>query len=154
MTRDDLAQIIKKQIPLTKAMGLYVKRCSVANGVEFSLPLKPNRNHKNTAFGGTLVAGQALASWAWLMALLDKRGVAAEVVVQRQVGEFLKPVDQNFIVKTDKVLSQDVERFIKTLKRRGKARIVISARVLNKGKLAATYTGEYVALSNYEHNIK
>jgi thioesterase domain-containing protein len=154
MTRNSLAHIIKKQIPLTRAMGLKVIRCSVVNGVEFSLPLKPNRNHKNTAFGGTLVAGQALASWAWLMALLEEWGVEAEVVVQRQVGEFLKPIDHNFRVITNKVLVKDVNHFFKTLKRHGKARIVISARVLNKGELAATYRGEYVAISNHELNIK
>ncbi len=154
MTRSSLAQLIKSQIPLTKAMGLQVKRCSVRSGVVFSLPLKPNRNHKNTAFGGTLVAGQALASWAWLMAVLDQNQLNAEVVVQRQVGEFLRPVDKNFIVQTDKVPIQELERFLVTLKRRGKARIMISARVLNKGELAATYSGEYVAFSNYESNIK
>lgn len=146
MTHNDLTRIIKKQIPLTKAMGLKVKSCSVSSGVQFWLPLKPNRNHKNTAFGGALVASQALASWAWLMALLDQESLTAEVVVQRQVGEFLMPVDSDFIVQTEKVSKKDAHIFLKTLKRRGKARILISAKILNKGELAASYSGEYVAL--------
>lgn len=152
MTRKDLTQILKSQIPLTQAMGLRVSRCSLAKGVQFHLPLNKNHNHKGTAFGGSLVAGQALASWAWLMVLLNAKGVQAEVVVQRQSSEFLNPVDQDFYIETVKVATDEVRRFLHTLKRRGKARISMLARVLNAGELAATYNGEYVALMTSDKN--
>ena len=146
MTREDLSQILKSKIPLSKAMGIRVSGCSVLGGVKFHLPLKPNRNHKNTAFGGTLVAAQALASWAWMMELLDKYNISAEVVVQRQHSEFRLPVKKNFRVATQKVSDAEIKRFLRTLARRHRARLRVSARVLSGGRLAAEYTGEYVAL--------
>jgi len=128
-------------------MGIRVRQCSVKKGVEFFLPLKPNRNHKNTAFGGTLVAAQALASWAWLMALLAEHRVQAEVVLQRQMGEFLRPVSQDFRVYTRVPAHGDIEKFLKTLKKHKKARLVIEAWVeCQKEKRACLYVGEYVAL--------
>jgi thioesterase domain-containing protein len=147
MTKTSLAKILKKQIPLSNAMGIHVVKCSRFEGVQLRLPLKPNRNHKNTAFGGTLVAAQALASWAAIMAILEDEGLMAEVVIQRQFSEFIRPVKNNFSVKTHKITSNDILRFCKILRRFGKARIEISACVMVGGKLAATFKGEYVAIN-------
>jgi thioesterase domain-containing protein len=153
MNRAQLAKIIKKQIPLTRAMGLEVAACSATRGVKLKFPLKPNRNHKNTAFGGTLVAGQALASWAWIMSLLDSEDLRAHVVVQRQNSEFLSPVASDFLVSADPPAPEAIQAFLRTLRRRGKARIEISASVSARAaggsrrhQLASKYVGEYVAV--------
>lgn len=138
--------ILQTQIPLSKAMGVRVLRVSTAKGVKFKLPLKPNRNHKNTAFGGTLVAGQALAAWSWLMSLLESHDLHAEVVVQRLQSEFYRPVDQEFTIETEVVSPKDISQFIKTLRKKKRARIAISTFVLVRKKIVAKYSGEYVAI--------
>ncbi len=142
-----LAQLLSTKVPITKAMGLRVLKCEIENGVRFALPLKPNRNHKNTAFGGSLIAAQALACWALICELLDKNNLLAEVVVQRQTGEFLRPVSGSFEVQTDAVRPKAVKRFLETMRRHNKARLQLTARVLLRGHVAGRYTGEYVALS-------
>jgi thioesterase domain-containing protein len=145
MTRNRLQMILNKQIPLSKAMKLKVRACA-GQGVEFALPLKPNRNHKNTAFGGTMVAAQALACWSWLMLLLEENAIVAEVVLQRQSAEFLRPVHYNFTIKTRSVNKSAQTQFIKTLKRFSKSRIQVESQVMMRGRLVGTYVGEYVAI--------
>ena len=110
------------------------------------MPLPPNRNHKNTAFGGSLVAGQALACWAWLTMLLDEFGVPAEVVVQRQSSEFLRPVKSHFKVETTPVSEKNVARFLLTLSKKGKARLRLKAQVKAEKKICTRYEGDYVAI--------
>ena len=127
-------------------MGIKVVQCSVTKGVTFRLPLKPNRNHKNTAFGGTLIAAQALASWAWMMCLLEENNLHAEVVVQRQMSEFLSPVTKDFLVETRVPSAAQIKKFLNTLKKKGKARLLIQAEALNHKKSACLYAGEYVAI--------
>jgi thioesterase domain-containing protein len=146
MTPGELQRILKKQIPLSQAMGIRVLSCSAKSGVSFQLPLKPNRNHKSTAFGGTLVAAQALACWSWMMAFLAENKINAEVVLQRQQAEFLKPVHFDFKVKTAPVLKAEQKKFVKTITRHAKARLTVRAEVIIQGRLAGTYSGEYVAI--------
>lgn len=148
MTRMKLEKILSAQIPLSNAMGIKVVSCDVKKGVAFRLPLNPNRNHKNTAFGGTLVAAQALACWSWIMSLLAKSKIDAEVVLQTQSATFLRPVAGDFKVKTLSVLKEDQNYFIKTLTRHGKARLSVHAVVMMNKRPLATYTGEYVAIKH------
>lgn len=146
MTKNQLAKMISTQIPLSKAMGLKVESASASRGVIFNLPLKPNRNHKNTAFGGTLVAAQALACWAWLMVFLNKKELDGEVVIQRQTGEFLHPVPRNFKVHVCPPSAQSQKQFLLALRKKRKARIEIYAEIICKDQLAASFRGEYVAV--------
>ncbi len=145
-----LTRVLAEQIPLSKAMKIKVARCSESYGVEFQLPLRPNRNHKNTAFGGTLIAAQALACWAFICEVLDGANIHAEVVVQRQNGEFLLPVKNNFRVLTDSVSLPARERFLATLEKHSKARLQVTARVLVGDRVAGAYSGEYVAIKSRE----
>ena len=137
---------ILRQIPLTQKMGLKVKKASVSRGIELELPLGPNKNHKQTAFGGTLVAAQAVACWAWVVAWLESENISAEVVVQRQQGLFICAVDTDFKVKTQAVSKAATQRFRQSLLRHKKGRIKVTACVLRGQKIAAKYVGEYVAI--------
>lgn len=148
MTKNQLKITLAKQIPLSKAMGIQVMACDSIKGVRFQLPLKPNRNHKNTAFGGTLVAAQALACWAYSMVILNRAICDAEVVVQVQQSEFLLPVAGDFQVVTEPISTEAIQKFLKTLERKSRARLRITARVIYGGRTASTYWGQYVAISS------
>ena len=140
-----LQQVLQTQIPLSKQMGIVVA-VSNAELVRFRLPLEPNHNHKMTAFGGTLIAAQALACWALLMELLSHRRIDAEVVLQREHSNFFKPVEADFIVETRPLIESETERFLQTLKLHHKARIEVSAQVVCAGEVACEFTGQYVAI--------
>jgi thioesterase domain-containing protein len=154
MSTAKLQAILKAKIPLSTHMRVKVVTCNASVGVRFALPLLPNRNHKKTAFGGSLVAAQALASWAYLMELLENEAVNAEVVIQREHSEFLLPVASEFTVETNLIATSVVNHFFQTLKRHGKARIEISAKVLCDGRMACRFTGQYVAIKTTKQKKK
>ncbi len=140
-----LPQVLQNQIPLSKQMGIEVAVSSAAL-VQFRLPLEPNRNHKMTAFGGTLIAAQALACWGLLMELLTAHHVDAEVVLQREHSEFFKPVAADFLVETRRLVESESERFFQMLQLHKKARIEVSAQVVCNGSVACEFNGQYVAI--------
>lgn len=140
-----LSRVLRSQIPLSKQMGIRVVDASPKR-VKFHLPLKPNRNHKMTAFGGTLIAAQALASWALLMEVITEKQVDAEVVLQREQSEFHKPVTTDFTVETRPLARAQVSRFFQTLKHHNKARIEVSAQAVCNGVVTCEFTGYYVAI--------
>ncbi len=143
--RIPLSRVLRTQIPLSKQMGIRVVESSPKR-VKFSLPLKPNRNHKMTAFGGTLIAAQALASWALLMEVLFDRDIAAEVVLQREHSEFHIPVTSDFTVETRSLAADQRILFLRTLRQHKKARIEVSAQAKCNGLVACEFTGYYVAI--------
>jgi len=144
--KTQLQQSIYNQIPLSRKMGVKVLHVSARTGVQFKLPLKPNRNHKNTAFGGTLIAAQAIACWAWMMELLKQHNIIAEVVLQRQESEFVKPVAGDFTVQTLVPSKNEVALFLRTIKRHKKARLAVKAFAQYRGAKACLYIGHYVAI--------
>jgi thioesterase domain-containing protein len=73
-TARQLQSYILKSVPLTVKMGVRVKTLG-QKGLTLALPLRPNRNHIQTAFGGTLIAAQAVACWAWLTWRLRHEGL-------------------------------------------------------------------------------
>ncbi len=142
----ELGSRLRRQIPLSQAMGLQVERCDVNTGVVFRLPLKPNINHKGTAFGGTLLATQAIACWAWLMEYLAEQNLQAEVVLQRQKGRFLRPTTAEFTVQTLSLSDAKKYSFIKALAKKKKARIHLQCEVRCLDKVTTIFEGDYVAL--------
>ena len=63
MSPADLQSFIMESIPLANHMGLEVLNCS-KESVEVKANFYLNRNHKNTAFGGSVNAILTLAcSW-------------------------------------------------------------------------------------------
>jgi thioesterase domain-containing protein len=150
MKRDSSAAIfqkfIHKNVPMTKAMGLHVSRCNERRGVRLSLPLRPNRNHLQTAFGGVLVSAQAVACWAWMWQTLRNHEIDAEVVLKCQNAAFTRPVDDGFFVVAKPPPAAAVKRFLETIRRHNKARLQVTACVLHRGRIASQYVGEYVAI--------
>lgn len=140
-----LQRVLETQIPLSKQMGIRVRACS-SKSIRFALPIKPNRNHKKTGFGGTLIAAQALASWSLLMQILANNKMSSEVVLQREHSEFHRPVTADFIVQTRTLRPSEVGRFLRTLRAHKRARIEVTAQVICNRKVACEFSGQYVAI--------
>lgn len=135
--------MIHRKIPLTKRMGLRVNKSSV-KGVAFVVPLKPNVNHVGTAFGGTILACQAVSCWAWLLNFFELHGIEnATVVLKSSTGQFSKPVVKNFKVVCRGPNRTAQTKCLKDLKRQKRAYLKIESEAANH---AATFRGEYVII--------
>ena len=147
MQPPDLAQYIHRQIPLSKAMGISV--VSVADdAVTLQAPLEPNLNHRQTVFGGSASSLAILASWSLLHVRLNSEGIAARLVIQRNTMEYQHPILGQFTARAMLEHPDAWRQFTATLARRGKARITVLAMLEHMGRVAGSFSGQFVAMGN------
>ena len=144
MNVQTLQQLLNEKVPLTRSMGVQVRRCD-REEVRLRAPLDLNKNHKNTVFGGSLTGSQALCCWAWIMNLLEEEGLQAHVVIQESHNRFLKPVDRDFEASCEAPEPKNLERFLKILRQKKRARLALTSEIVNQGERAVIFEGQYVA---------
>lgn len=141
-----LEDYLHRHIPLAKAMGIRVVSAE-PDAVTLHAPLAPNINHRETVFGGSAAALATLAAWTLLEVRLSLAGLPARVVIQRSSMDYLRPIAGDFTAKADLTDDAAWDRFVRTLGRRGKARIALEAVVEHAGSEAARFAGEFVAVA-------
>ncbi|HEY2685570.1 MAG TPA: YiiD C-terminal domain-containing protein [Steroidobacteraceae bacterium] len=135
---------IDKEIRLAKHIGVVVEAVSDA-GVTLRAPLSPNSNHKGTAFGGSLYSVAVLSGWAWLTRYLVLSGIKADAVIQESNMKFVKPVHGEFKASLAAPPDDEIERFLKMLKRAGRGRITLSSTMHDGEALVAQFEGVFAA---------
>jgi thioesterase domain-containing protein len=130
-------------IPLVHPMQVRVTACD-ASGLTLAAPLAPNINHERTAFGGSLASLATLACWGYLWLLLEDHP-RMHMVVNEAVVRYLKPVTGELSARCPAPPEKDLEKFLETLRRRGRARLSLRAEFRQGGALCAEYSGSFVA---------
>ena len=150
MTPEELQSYLHNHIPLSAAMQVRVDAvCD--DHVLLSAPLAPNINHRDTVFGGSASALAILSAWSLLHVRLRQRGVAARLVIQSNRMDYLKPVAGAFSARSSLADAGQWPGFLRLLERRGKARAVVVADLLDGDSVAGRFEGEFVALG-YEND--
>jgi thioesterase domain-containing protein len=139
----DLERFLHEKIPLTVAMGVQVEKCSDARLV-LTAPLAPNRNHLETAFGGSLHALATLSGYSLLWWLLHEPH--AHIVIRESTIRYEKPVRGDLRAICNAPPLVELERFRQDFTRKGKARIGLEAIIEYDGEIAALFSGVFVAL--------
>jgi thioesterase domain-containing protein len=147
MTTEELEHYLHTHIPLTAAMGIEVVSSS-SQLVALRAPLAPNINVHHTAFGGSLATLGITASWSVLYLRLEEEAVAAQLVIHRSETEFLLPVSDTFEAHA-RIDANAWQSFATMFKRRGKARVSVTADIVVHDRVAARITGEFVALAEH-----
>ncbi|MDE0855933.1 MAG: YiiD C-terminal domain-containing protein [Nevskia sp.] len=145
MSPEAYTEYLHRHIPLTAAMQLRVLH-SGGDGIELVAPLAPNRNHRDTAFGGSLATLGIVSGWALLQQGLRQEGLDARIVVQKSECEFLEPADAEFSAES-RLPAQDWPRFLATLRKRGRARITVHSVLRCAGHDVVQHSGTFVALA-------
>lgn len=140
----DLEIYLRTRIPLAAAMEVTVEAADGA-GVRLCAPLPPNVNHHGTVFGGSISALSLLSAWTMVQLRLGEASIPSEVVIQRNSVEYLRPIGGDVEAVCPSPPAAEWERFLTTLRRRGRARIVVRAQLLSAGELVATFQGSFVA---------
>lgn len=141
----ELEKYLQEYIPLSRAMHISVVEIN-EDSVVLSAPLAPNINHHETAFGGSVSSLALLSAWSLLNVRLSDAGVINRLVVQKSTMEFIHPIKGEFLARA--VLAQPEEwgKFVQTLVRKEKARIIVSAIIEHANQMVGRLTGEFVAL--------
>ena len=143
MSASELEAYLHQHIPLTAAMALHVVQCDETR-VILAAPLPPNSNHRGTAFGGSLASLATLAAWAVVHTGLLRAGVNARVVVQSSQIEYLLPATGEFVATCPVPSESEWARFVATVTRKGRGRLVLNVEVSSEGIVAAQLTGSFV----------
>lgn len=142
----DLTQHFYAKIPISRQMGLRVVEISGLHA-KVLVALAPNINHVQTAFGGSLYSAAALSCYALFQAIAyNAGGFSDELVIQEGRIQYLAPVCRDFEVESRLESAQDSSAFVETLRRHGKARLLLQAEIREQGShvVAAKFAGTYV----------
>jgi len=141
-----LERYLHQAIPLSRAMQVSVLQVSEQH-VLLGAPLAPNVNHRGTVFGGSASTLATLAAWALLYWRLRPCQPPASVVLQSSSMSYQRPITGAFTARASLRADAPWALFLRTLERRGRARISVSAEVLEGSEPAARFLGEFVALT-------
>jgi len=152
-TLKEITSYIHKNIPITAHLGVQVTGYD-GKSVTLSAPLKPNLNHRMTAFGGSLSAVAILSGWALLHLLLKDKGLRCRLVIQKSSFEFSEPIDEDFEAVCSLPSDEHVEKFLRTLERHKRARISIPSKISSASGKGGIHDGSYVAvILNEKENV-
>jgi thioesterase domain-containing protein len=140
----DLQRLLNTELPITVPLGLRVVTADAAQ-VVVAAPLAPNRNHRGTAFAGSLNAVATLAAWSWLTRFLAEATLAGQVVLQDSSITYVRPVTGDFTATTMAPEETTIARFLASFRRSGRGRLRLTAAIADESGIAATFTGRYVA---------
>jgi len=145
MDPEELERYLHEHIPLSAAMQVSVKDLQ-PDRVVLTAPLKPNINHRDTVFGGSASALATLAAWSLVHVCLQTAGVSARLVIQHNRVDYQRPLTGDFGASAVLASPETWSRFLKTLVRRGRARIDVTVSLEQDGQVAGRFDGRFVAL--------
>lgn len=140
----ELQALLRHDFPLATPLGARVAVASPGE-VVLAAPLAPNLNRSGTAFAGSLNALATLAGWSWVWLRLRAEGLAAETVLQDSSIRYDRPVAADFTATCLAPPAAALDRFLGSLRRRGRARLRLEVRLADTAGPAASFTGRYVA---------
>ncbi|MCH1429866.1 MAG: thioesterase [Chlamydiales bacterium] len=144
----ELEDYLKQHIPITSSMDISVAKIS-EEVPTLNFSLKANLNHKKTAFGGSIHALATLSCWSFVHLLLKKESINSEIVIASSSMAYLKPIRSDFTAECNKPSTEQLQRFIKCLKSKNRARLKLSSSVLDNNRLlCARFEGAFVASIN------
>ena len=144
MKRRELEQFLHEYIPLSKAMGVQVRK-SNAEHVVLSAPLVPNRNHQSTVFGGSASAVAILAAWSLLHVRLKQAGLQVRLVIKQNTMKYERPIAGKFLASSVVGDLSAWKKFQDMLKRKRRARISLKVTIRCHGENVGEMQGEFVA---------
>ncbi len=146
MPEQNLQRYLHAHIPLSAAM--QVRAISVSpDAVVLGAPIAPNINHRETVFGGSASALAILAAWSLLHTRLTAERCMCRLVIQRNTMEYDLPIQGEFLAEAMLEEPGRWPSFLKTLSRRGKARLTVLATLECAGSRVGRFRGEFVALA-------
>lgn len=141
----ELIAILRDKIVLYEHLGIDVLEVSPSR-VRFQVSLAKNRNHKGTAFGGSLYAVGVLAAYALVLAGLKQRAIQTEnIVIAKGEIQYLRPVETDFEVISQFSSQESADAFYAELQATGRARTRIRSQIVAEGgSLKASLSGDFV----------
>jgi thioesterase domain-containing protein len=150
MKPNEVVELIKNKIPITNELDFDIKSWD-GSTLTLTAPYEKNKNHHNTVFGGSLAMATVVSGYCMTFMVLDDSLGSSwlkdyTLVIKDFSCNYLNPVSADFETFSN-ATKEDFEKFIKTLKRKGRARLKVQTSIQStKKELEASAT--YVAYRN------
>jgi thioesterase domain-containing protein len=139
-----LKHMLEREIPLARHLAVEVETADDAM-VRLCAPLAPNRNHRGTAFGGSLFSLAVLTGWAWTTRYLAIHHFAADALIQESSIRYLAPARGPLEAVLESPATTLVDKFRRMLERAGRGRIRLGVEVHVARTAVARFEGLFVA---------
>ncbi len=141
----EIEKIIETEIPIVKSMGISFQKIT-RNECTISVPLEPNHNHKNTAFGGSLYSVCTAACYGLMFALQrEDQLMMYDLVIGEGSIRYNRPVDKDFFV-TAKINPDDWKTLTEKISRSGFGKIPLTATVTITGQALCDYKATFILM--------
>jgi len=138
---------LHEMIPLAKSMGVTVE-VSDEQSLVLAAPKEQNKNSLNTAFGGSLVALATLAGygvvWEMMRSENDAHKTEWRIVVKDSAASYRRPVLGDLRAICERPAKAAIEEFKAALKRYGKAKMHVRARIVEGESTAVDFKAAFV----------
>lgn len=146
MTKTDLQTYLHDHIPQSRAMDIGVEDIA-DKSLSLSAPLEPNINHRDSVFGGSASSVAILSAWAFLHCKLSALGLSPTLVIQKNSMTYDAPILGQFKAVASLRSEEAWPKFLTTLRRRGKARVEVQAKLYYNEQTVGSFIGSFVAIS-------
>lgn len=143
MTREEFQEFMYSNIPLTKKMDFTIEDFEDEK-ISVKALLKTNINHKSTAFGGSISTVLTMCGWAAVFKIIKEIDEEAHIVIQKSCVNYIKPITKDFTALYEVKNREEIQNFIKTYNKYGKARMEIETKILENESVRASFIGTYV----------
>jgi thioesterase domain-containing protein len=141
---DELQSTLEREIPMCAQMGIRVHGAS-PQGLVMRLPLGPNRNHKQTAFAGSLNAVCTIAGWSTIFLLLKDINREGIIVIRRSTIRYHQPVNTDEILaRCQPVAAASRQYFLEMLDDKKQAKLDLEVEIQGPDGPLVSFTGSYV----------
>jgi thioesterase domain-containing protein len=141
---EKLQQTLEREMPICKAMGI-VARSWNGSQLVMEMPLEPNKNHQYSAFAGSLNALCTITGWGTVYLLLEKDGLAGNIVIRRGKIRYLRPVRApKFFARSLPVPEEELAFFYELQKSKGRTKIDVAAVIADDDGPYVNFQGSYV----------
>jgi thioesterase domain-containing protein len=140
----ELQNTLEREIPMCRMMGIRVLSAD-NEGLTLQLPLDPNRNHRQTAFAGSLNALCTVAGWGATYLLLRELNKTGDIVIRRSAIRYQHPVDwREIAARCHPVTPKAREYFLEMLEEKGQGKLDLVVDIGKPDRTAVVFHGSYV----------
>jgi thioesterase domain-containing protein len=140
----ELQSTLEREIPMCRMMGIQVLSAGI-DGLTLGLPLDQNRNHRKTAFAGSLNALCSVAGWGMTYLLLRELNQTGDIVIRRSSIRYQQPVDwQEIVARCHAVSVATRDYFLEMLEEKGQGKLDLVVDITNGDHPAVVFHGSYV----------
>ncbi len=141
----ELETYLATHVPVSRGFQVEFQRLD-DYGLWAFAPLDANGNDKGTAFAGSLASVLTLSGWAMTTVLARAAGIDADVAVTRTEIDYLRPVRGDIEAVCMRPDTPKRERFLKTLRKAGKAKLSLEGRIGPEDAAAVVLSASYAAV--------